>query len=198
MPFTKYAVDTFISDKVTDVTECMLADLYAEFPDAKNWVSGFGLMVIFNNRPPVQCRPFALQLVRRVEMIFVEYSQARHQLLDLIAKGAGRWSPYFRALHHLEVALSLSYQSYHFAGKALALDKRLFESKDDSPLDRLNRIYNTSKHQLAEIDQPLWITNSGISTVDCNLTFFEVEELVRTLARIVRRLTSNQPSEGIG
>ena len=45
MPFTKYAVDTFISDKVTGVTECMLADLYAEFPDAKKlglgiWVDG--------------------------------------------------------------------------------------------------------------------------------------------------------------
>ena len=174
----------------------MLADLYAEFPDAKNWVSGFGLMVIFNNQPPAQGRPLALQLVRRVEMIFVEYSQARHQLLDLIAKSAGRWSPYFRALHHLEAALSLSYQAYHFAGKAL--DQRLFESKDNSPLYRLSRIYNTSKHQCAETDQPIWITNSGISIEDCSLTFFEIEELVRTLARIVQPLTSNQPSEGNG
>ncbi len=196
MPFTKYAVDTFISDKVTGVTECTLADLYAEFPDAKNWVSSFGLMVIFNNQPPVQRRPLALQLIRRVEMIFVEHSQARHQLLDLIAKGAGRWSPYFRALHHLESTLSLSYQAYHFAGKSL--DQRLFEKKDDSPLDRLNRIYNTSKHQLAEIEQPIWITNSGMSTVDCSLTFIEIEELVRTLARIVQRLTSKQPSEDNG
>ena len=49
MPFTNYAIETFISARITKVTECRLADLPAEFPDAKTWVSGFGLMVIFTN-----------------------------------------------------------------------------------------------------------------------------------------------------
>jgi hypothetical protein len=58
-------------------------------------------------------------------------------------------------------------------------------------LNRIRKIHNTSKHQLAEKDQPVWITNEGIEG-DClidgkkskktervKITFEEIEKLMR-------------------
>lgn len=193
MPFTKYAVEKFISGKITKITECRLADLYAEFPNAKTWVSSFGLMVIFVNQPREEIRPFALQFIRRVEMVLSEYSSAREEVRDLIS-GNPRWSPYYRALHHVEAAIALLYQAYEFSHKALK--QRLFEPNDGSPLQRLNLIYGASKHQLANAEDPLWLSNDGIETAVARLDFSEFEDLARTCARIAEKLTTtNQKSD---
>lgn len=189
MPFTKHAVETFISDKITKVTECNVKDLYAEFPSAKDWVSGFGLMVIFVNQPPEDRRPFALQIVRRTEMAFAEYSRARTELQELISGCRGRWSPYFRALYHFEAAIGQLYQAYDYSRKSLANDQ--FKKGDGSPLDRLSMIYNTSKHQRATDEQPVWISNEGIETPKVVITFPEIEELLCTFGRVAMKLTSN-------
>lgn len=189
MPFTNYAIEAFISNRITKVTECRMADLSAEFPNAGTWVSGFGLMVIFTNQPREEIRPFALQFVRRVEMALAEYSRAREQLQDLIA-GNPRWSPYYRALHHVEIAIALLYQAYDFSRKAL--DQRLFESGDGSSVQRLNLIYGVTKHQCATAEDPVWLSNEGIETAQARLTFTEFEDLARTCARICERLTKNE------
>ena len=188
MPFTKHAVEMFISDKITKVTECNVSDLYAEFPSAKDWISGFGLMVIFVNQPQAEMRPLALQFLRRVEMGLAEYSLAREELQDLVFGSRGRWSPYFRALYHFEAAISQIYQAYDYSRKAL--NTRYFDSNDGSPLDRLNKIYNISKHGLAAQDQPVWISNRGIETAKAQITFSEIEKLLRSFGRIAMKLTS--------
>ncbi|MGZ8224079.1 MAG: hypothetical protein ACXW0H_03235 [Methylobacter sp.] len=199
MPFTKYAVETFISKKITEVTECNVADLYTEFPSAKKWLSSFGLMVIFVNQPREEMRPFALQFLRRVEAAFSEYALAREDLQGLVAGSRGKWSPYYGALYHFESALGQLYQVYDNSRKML--DSKLFESNDGSPLDRLNKIYNTSKHQVAVEEQPIWITNEGIETNNIKITFGEIEELLRACGRIAMTLsqtvTLTQPSPSV-
>jgi hypothetical protein len=187
VPFTKNAVERFISARITKITECRLADLYAEFPNAKTWVSDFGLMVIFVNLPRKEKRAFALQFIRRVEMALSEYSSAREEIQDLIS-GNARWSPYYRALHHVEAAAALLYQAYNFSRKDLG--QQLFVKNDGSPLQRLNSIYNESKHQLAKAGDPLWLSNEGIETKVARLDFSEFEDLARTCARIAERLTT--------
>lgn len=194
MPFTRHAVETFVSDKITKVTECNVSDLYAEFPAARDWVSGFGLMVIFVNQPPEETRPFALQFVRRAEMALAEYASARNELRSLVSGNRGRWSPYFRALYHIEATVAQLYQAFDYSRKML--NTKLFDENDESPLSRLNLIYNTSKHQVARVDQPVWITNEGIEIVDSKLTFPEIEDLLRSCARIATKLTStSSPTE---
>jgi hypothetical protein len=195
VPFTKCAVE-FISTKITKITECRLADLYAEFPNAKTWVSSFGLMVIFANQPREEMRPFALQFVRRVEMVLSEYSSARNEIQDLVS-GNPRWSPYYRALHHVEAAVALLYQAYEFSRNALG-QQRLFEKNDGSPLQRLNFIYGSSKHERAKAEDSVWLSNEGINAIKrkygieatVRLDFPEFEELALRCARIAERLTT--------
>lgn len=144
-------------------------------------------MVIFVNQPREEMRPFALQFIRRVEMVLSEYSSAREEVQDLIS-GNPRWSPYYRALHHVEAAVALLYQAYDSSHKAL--NQRLFEPNDGSPLQRLNPIYGASKHQLANAEDPLWLSNDGIETAVARLDFTEFEDLARTCARIAEKLTT--------
>src|SRR5687767_11306688 len=112
MPFTPAAVDEFISKKIAQVTSCGATDVAPEFPNAGRWVSGFGLVVMFNNQPAPEYRHFALQLVRRTEMTLAHYKDGGDALLDLVTGHRGRWSPYFKALSYFEDAIGQLYQAY--------------------------------------------------------------------------------------
>jgi hypothetical protein len=186
MPLSKYAIDTFISSKINDLTECRLADLSVEFPNSKNWVSRFGLTVIFVKPVPEAARPFVIQFIRRAEMATAEYGRMRLEIQYLLS--GPRWSPYYRALHHGEVAIAMLYQAYDLSRKKLK--QELFDPKDGSPLQRLNDIYNTSKHQPAEAQDPVWLSNDGFRTAEAKLLYSEFEDLARSLARIVEQIMS--------
>jgi hypothetical protein len=190
MSFTRHATD-FISEKIGQVTKCGATDVAKEFPASAAWVTTFGLCVIFQDHPPAQNRPHALQFVRRVEMAFAEYSRASDHLSDLVSGGPRRWSPYFRALYHFEAAISQLYLAYDGARKKLGND--YFDSGDGSDLDRINKIYNASKHQIASAEQTLWITDDGVCADDTSISFVELEQLLRSYARIANRITNQEP-----
>jgi hypothetical protein len=120
-------------------------------------------------------------------MALVEYGNGRAALQDLVSEHRGRWSPYFRALSYFEAAIGQLYQAYDYSRKLI--DKPLFASNDGSPLQRLNRIYNTAKHELPTDEQPVWITNHGLEAKDASITFAEIEELLRVCARLSETLT---------
>ncbi len=191
MGFTRHFTDLFISKKIGQVTECGAMDVAKEFPNSAAWVSSFGFCVLFQDHPPAQNRPLALQYVRRVEMAFAEYSRATEYLSDLVSGGPGRWSPYFRALYHFEAAISQLYLAYD--GPRTKLGQLLFVSNDGSNWDRLNKIYSDSKHQIASAGQTLWITNDGVCSDRALISFVELEELLRSAARSVNRITNQEP-----
>lgn len=195
MGFTRHATDLYISEKIGQVTKCGTAPVGKEFPASTAWVSAFGLCVIFQDHPPAPNRQFALQFIRRVEMAFAEYSRASEYLSDLVTGETGRWSPYFRALYHFEAAISQLYLAYDGARKKI--EANYFAGGDGSDLDRLNKIYNASKHQIATAEQTLWITNDGVCADDASISFAELEELLRSCAQIANRIT-NQAAEPHG
>lgn len=93
MPFTKSAVELFISAKAAAVTTCGVSDMKAMVPQSAQWLSNFGLAVIFNDFPPAAMRPFVINFIRRVYAAFLEYDLARQEVLNLVKDGNGRWSP---------------------------------------------------------------------------------------------------------
>ena len=126
-------------------------------------------------------------------MAVAEYCLGREALLDLLSGNRGRWSPYFRALYHFESTVSQLYQAFDFSRKVMKTT--LFENGDGSPLARLNRINNAIKHQVAVDEQPVWISNRGIETAEAVVLFSELEDLIRSCARIATKLTSTPPKE---
>lgn len=77
-------------------------------------------------------------------MALVEYENGRKSLKDYADGDKNRISIYFRSLYHFEIAISLTYQAHELFMKITGA--RLFEKNDNSQLERLNRVYNVSKH----------------------------------------------------
>jgi hypothetical protein len=92
-------------------------------------------------------------------MAFAEYSRAVECLKDLVGGGQGRWSPYFRTLYYFEAAIAQLYLAYDNMREKLGQNE--FQSGDGSVLDRLNKVFNASKHDIAATEQPVWLTNEG-------------------------------------
>ena len=193
MPLTKYAVMKFISNKIHAVTECNVTDLYAEFPSAKEWITGFARMSMYGNHhgliPSEEAQPLLFLIMRRIETLFSEYALAREELQRFIS-GNVEWSVYYRALYHFEASLGQLYQALQFTQEIK--NKTAFKTDDSSLLERLNRIHNTSKHQAAHEDQPVWLTNEGIEgeylgkdskTKRVKIKFEEIEEIMRECGR---------------
>jgi hypothetical protein len=56
----------------------------------------------------------------------------------------------------------------------------------------LNEINNRIKHALAETDQPVWLQNDDLACEVCVLPFGELEDLLRSNARIAAKTVSGE------
>lgn len=84
-------------------------------------------------------------------------------------------------------------QGYQFGCDAL--DTKLFQKNDGTPYERLNFIYNVSRHyspgELAAGDlHRVWISDDGLHVREKALSFDELRELLSELARIARAASS--------
>ena len=186
MPFTKSAVELFISARAASVTSCGVSDMKARVPESTDWLSNFGLNVIFNDFPPAEIRPLIINFIRRVYCAFFQYDLARQEVLKLVKDGHGRWSPYFAALNNFEVTVAQLYLGRDSIRKHAQQD--FFRSGDGSFEECLNLIYNSSKHQLAGSELPVWFTNEGLACAQAVLTFAEMEDFMLKMAGVVKGL----------
>jgi hypothetical protein len=186
MPFTKSAVEQFISARAAAVTLCGASDMKAAVPESAHWLSSFGLAVIFNDFPPAAMRPFVINFIRRVCGSFLAYDLARQEVLNLVKDDNGHWSPYFAALTHFEVAVAQLYLALDSIRKLR--NHKFFTTGDGSFEEYLNLIYNASKHELAGAELPVWFTNDGLACAKAALTFPEVEDFMLKMAGVVKGL----------
>jgi hypothetical protein len=162
----------------------------AAVPESGHWMSNFGLAVIFLDFPPAEMRPFVINFIRRIQAAFLEYGLARQEVFKLIKDGNGRWSPYFAALTHFEVAVSQLYLALDAVRKRS--NHNFFRTGDASFEENLNLIYNASKHHLAETQLPVWFSNDGLSCLEAEVTFAEVEDFMLKMAGVVKGLCNRE------
>ena len=186
MPFTKSAVELFISARAASVTTCGASNMKVIFPESEHWLSNFGLAVIFNDFPPAEIRPLVINFIRRIYCAFHQYDLARQEVLKLVKDGYGRWSPYFAALNNFEVTIAQLYLALDSIRKHAK--RKFYEKGDGSFEDQLNLIYNASKHQLAGSELPVWFTNEGIACTQSALTFTEIEDFMKKMAGVIKGL----------
>lgn len=176
----------FISAQVVAVSKCGATDLKPIVPEAAHWLSNFGVSAIFHDFPPVEMRPFAINFIRRVQTAFIEYDLARKEVLELVKNGNRLWSPYFTALTHFEVVVTQLYLALDSVGKRAK--HKFFKTGDGIFEERLNLLYNSSKHHLAEIKLPIWFTDDGLNCSKANISFTEVEDFMVKMAGVIKGL----------
>ncbi|MEP6888315.1 MAG: hypothetical protein ABI945_08320, partial [Nitrospirales bacterium] len=94
-----------------------------------------------------------------------------------------------------ESTVAMVYQSINFVRRALGI--KLFLQGDGSTYERLNIIYNKSRHSDPESlpeEQlyAIWLKNDGLYANGANLTFDELRGLVHEIGGIADKLAKGQ------
>ena len=187
MPLSNYSLDQFVSSQLSELTECHTISVSERFPQSAFWVSNFTLNSIIGNPIKEHRRTLSFFFLRRAEAAFTEYERACQALHAFVNAPSKQPSVYFQALHHFEMTIAMVWQAFDFI---LGVAKtKVFDKGDDSHYERLNKIYNTSRHfKPSDLSagqfHAVRIDNDGIRIDKCMLSFSELEKILIELGVI--------------
>ncbi|MFC3789131.1 hypothetical protein ACFOQM_10105 [Paenibacillus sp. GCM10012307] len=188
---SNYFLDKFVSFDLSSLS----SNNTGKREISSKWVNAFILNSAFRYKFEEPKRLLIMNLLRRVESSFHQYNLGSSQLDEYLLGDKRGISRYFSAVVCFEIALSHLYQAYMFGQRLTGI--KLFNSNDNSSLDRLNKLYNISKHydgtvSKGEIDEvntiPIWITNEGFKSIDKFLSYNEVHEMMNEMEYISNEL----------
>lgn len=204
MPFTTYGLDNFFAQEISALSECNAPDLADNFAEVEPLIDNFILNSIFTSPIKTEEKPYIFGIIRRVQMALVEYQNGRTLLLLFLNDSKKNTSLYFQALSHFEIAVTQLYQAYDFwrqlGKKRESKETNLFKTGDGSPLQKLNRLYNVSKHlEPSTIPEGnlhhVWISNNGICASEVTMSFTELADLVKEYVAVANAFSNpNQDS----
>lgn len=183
MGISNFALDSFVSQDLSKLTSVSMQSLANEFPDADHWFAQFVVRRILHGHVSDEKAPLVFAIVRRTHAALDEWELARTASTGNLRTPA----VYFSLLRHLEACITAIWQGLEFGRKAIG--QELFQKADGTVYQRLNWIYNASRHFDPE-DLPkgdlhkVWLTNEGIHTREHAVTFQELRETISMLARI--------------
>jgi hypothetical protein len=133
-------------------------------------------------------KPYFFGVIRRAQTALEEYESGREQLVIYVSGPKTTVSKYFRALSHFEHVLALTYQAIDLA-KRVSGARDPFSKNDGTAIERLNRLYNVSKHleESTVEDKQLhavWLQEDGIHCSTCSLAWSELAEIVACVAEV--------------
>jgi hypothetical protein len=181
MPLTNYVLDKFVSQQLSQLNECNASNVTERYSQAKHWVSNFVLNSIFGGPVSKEGRSFTFFFLRRAEAAFTEYEYARQALIEFVSAPSKKPFFYFQALHHFEMTITMLWQAYDLTRRVMK--KKLFDKGDSSNYEKLNWIYNVSRH-FDPLELPVgqihavWLNNAGIQTGRYGVSFQELEEFL--------------------
>lgn len=192
MPFTKFALNKYFSQEISQLTECNAPSIVKLFSQSENWVANFFLNSVFGSSIDQNQRAFGFGFLRRAETAFLEYEMARNFLIDFINNSPNKPSLYLKSLTHFEISISMVYQAYQLL-MSESSDK-LFVKNDGSPIQKLNTIYNSFRHFKPSNLPPnhfhvMWISNNGLQIENCDLSFNELEEIMIEIGNLADRIS---------
>lgn len=193
---SNYAKDRFIAPFMSTFTEADMPDMSNHCDQSSDWLSNFILNSILRVNVSSPYRQYIFNYLRRAEAAFRQHDLARKATLDFLQSNRQSASLYMMAIFHWEVFLSQSWHAYSLIMKMLSI-KKIFESGDQSLEDRLNRLYNQSKHAETTIENgnipedatiPMWLTNNGLSSNNTHLSYEDTAEILREISKFAQIL----------
>jgi hypothetical protein len=190
MPLSDYSLDNFVAHELSSLTKCGAPELSAN----PNWIGQFVLNTVVIAKPE---RPYAFTFLRRAEGAFSSYRAARSALIEYVETPRDVLSPYFKALLNFEVCIGQCCQGFNLLRTASGKD--WFQKNDKSDGDRLNNLYNNSKHMderiadgalPTEATAAIWITNEGLESKQDKVTFDELCEILRSMGQLADRIST--------
>lgn len=202
MVLSSYAKDNYIAPKMSQLTKSNAPKLDEYFDIDNTRILNFILSSLFRRKIKNEKMRFAvLNLLRKSQIAFTEYENGRLCLEEFVSKDIQDHAItiYYEAVFHFETTVSNTYQAFMMIRQIVGED--LFEARDGSPLQRLNRIYNNSKHADANITDrkssafsiiPVWINNNGLESKETFISFEEIIDLFNDLMTVSRDIKSRE------
>ena len=188
VPLSNYSKDTFIARDMSKFTSAHLPDMSSVDTEQQHWPGNFILNTMFRGSELSRNgRQQLFNFLRRSRSAFESYERAREATLAFLADGQQPLR-YLDAIGHWEAFLAYAWQAYELLRGGQI---KLFEKRDGTSLDRLNRLHNSAKHaelliRRGELDDDtlfaVWLTNDGLQAPECHLTFVEIVEILEELA----------------
>jgi hypothetical protein len=184
-----------IAPGISGFTGAEISDLSGEFAGVEHWVTNHFLNSVFRAGFKDRWRQVVIAFIRRAQNTFNEYAAARSATYVYLNGNQPlnpKFTKYYDAVSKWEnCVLQLSMAIDLF--KWLNQKEGAFEKGDGSKEQRLYSIANHIKHtsscvesgQCEEIHSiPLWLSNEGIESYGISVTFREVAEVVRDIAKL--------------
>jgi hypothetical protein len=195
MPLSNYARDQYVSQELSQLTECRAEPVGGLFPASTHWLGNFVLNTLLRVSMPEPRRAVFFALLRRADAAFADYDDAV-QALEAFVRSVDGVSSYFRSLRRFEGVVAMVCQFADLVRKDTGV--KAFEKGDGSVCDRLRTIYNNGRHcSLGPLPEGhlhvVWITNDGLHTSDCAVTFTELRDVLCDLGQVADRVSSPEP-----
>jgi hypothetical protein len=184
MNASNYLLDTYVAQGFSRLTECRAQPIGSDYPHHTSWLSQFTLNTTLAGSLAPDRRALALSILPRAMAAIDDFDEACSTLSEFIS-GGRKIHSYFRALRRFESAIAQLYQALDIVRTALGT--KFFERGDGTPCQRLNTIYNESRHHQPELlssGQVLVVVleNEGLRAPTAVVTFDELRALVGDLA----------------
>jgi hypothetical protein len=196
MRFSDSMLNKLVAPGISELKRGSVPDLMPRFPHSAHWVEIFLLNTFIGATLVGTTRPVVLNFLRRVESALLEYTDGRRHFNAYTRGSRQAISKYFSAVLHFEHAIAMTYQAAMLM-RDFYPGETFFEKGDQTPLQRVNALYNHTKHidsvlasgQLSDgYAIPLWISNTGLHCSVCSVTFAELADILAVLGANADRL----------
>lgn len=190
--FAKHVLDKFLAPYVSNFRHAEIPDMSGE---SSSWLSKFFLNSVLRRSYTDPFRQYVFNFLRRVEGAHVAHQCARSATRRFLDGSRQSMSQYMEAILHWESFLAQSWMAYalteHLTGA------RPFEQGDGSVEQRVNLLYNRSKHsdQAIKAGQlpsygtiPVWMEDDGLHGVDIMLPWEKTGEVLQDLSKFANML----------
>ena len=196
--WTDYGLDRAFAPFLSRLHVCGADPLEFDATLRPGWLSRYIMTTQFTWPLPDPIRQIGFGLIRRADQAAEAYEDGRRELQAYIqTEPTTRMYRYSRALGHFETCLASTYQGWMHV-RAFHREKlSLFEKGDGSDVERLNALYNASKHADERLEAGegadestllIWFTNAGLESKKTALEFKELRKLVDQLSRIANKV----------
>jgi hypothetical protein len=183
-------MDRYVAPVFSDSTAANIPDMSAVSPGQRHWLANFILNSWARATMDDDSRRTLFNFLRRTQAAFREYEEARRLTLAHLAdRRRNAISLYITAVGHWEQFIPRADRAWAVLVKG---EKILFVKGDGSVVQRLNLLYNRTKHIESAIKSgqlppdgtlPVWLTNDGLRSVDAQLASTELAETLTDLAK---------------
>ena len=174
---------------VADFTAAEIIDLIPEFDQSTHWMSNHFLNSALGVRYSGDRRINIVTAILRAQLSFAAYHEAKAASDKYLAANDPH-NPSARSYFALVGKWEMCVHNVHLfmdAFNKFAMPAKAYTTGDNSEAERLCRLSNDIKHlgrvTTGEHTIPMWLTNEGLQSVQSFVSYREIADIIRELAR---------------